>query len=220
MSASRVEERALFLSDDELAAYRAGRIGSFVSESPIDISPGDVIEEKSKKGVIAYRLNGNEFGCPFGQVGDRLYLKEKYWLDKKFDGIKQRDIPAGFSVYWEKTEDCGQSRAALYMPKSIARHVFTITYVEPVRFGNMTEDQAANCGLILAHKNMAGESIYQNVVTNQIFHDFNLGKMSLIRREGFYTSRIADILLWMVSIEYGGQITQDSRTGEARRDRY
>jgi len=85
-----------------------------------------------------------EVKCPYGQVGDRLWVRETWYVGKGYDGIKPRDLPVpavkdsnkqyitikkGYTADRIKPNWSGQTRASRFMPRWASRITLEITEV-------------------------------------------------------------------------------------------
>lgn len=102
----------------------------------------------SKKPFFINDLNMNVYNlkdfCPFGQIGDRLYVRETalYWRTN--DGI---DKVAAFKADGYCLEDNEQWSPSIHMPKKFARIWLEITDIRVERVQDITEEQAGKEGM-------------------------------------------------------------------------
>lgn len=94
--------------------------------------------------------------CPYGKAGggiynksgDRLYVKERWALDKKYDKFPGSKVPKkgrGRIFYFadgEKPEWAGRSRAARFMPRWASRILVEITNVRWQQLQEISEKDA------------------------------------------------------------------------------
>ncbi|HBO4894637.1 TPA: hypothetical protein L4V44_004524 [Pseudomonas aeruginosa] len=89
--------------------------------------------------------------CPFGQPGDRLWVREAWAADAQVDAIAPRDLsqgepiwyPADFSV---RQTGCsmisrGRGRPSIHMPRWASRILLEITAVRVERLQDITPNQ-------------------------------------------------------------------------------
>ena len=81
--------------------------------------------------------------CPYGQPGDRLWVKETIWLDQsgglwgyKADGIE-----------WPPKNCGGQMRTAMFMPRWASRILLEITEVRAERLWDISLDDCIKEGM-------------------------------------------------------------------------
>lgn len=100
--------------------------------------------------------------CPFGKVGDRLWVKETYYLSKFFDNLKPSEcygseVYSVSSMYGKHPDnieksDIGKTRPSIHMPRWACRLVLEITDVRVERLQDISEADALqeSIGLVLA----------------------------------------------------------------------
>ncbi|HHQ4216809.1 TPA: hypothetical protein ACVGKX_000886 [Pseudomonas aeruginosa] len=90
--------------------------------------------------------------CPYGEPGDRLWVREAWAADAQVDAIAPRDLsqgepiwyPADFSV---RQTGCsmiskGRGRPSIHMPRWASRVLLEITAVRVERLQDISEEQA------------------------------------------------------------------------------
>ncbi|HCI2791682.1 TPA: hypothetical protein NOT72_002574 [Pseudomonas aeruginosa] len=100
-----------------------------------------------------------EAACPYGQPGDRLWVREAWAADAQVDAIAPRDLsqgepiwyPADFSV---RQTGCsmiskGRGRPSIHMPRWASRILLEITAVRIERLQDISEKQALAEGVEL-----------------------------------------------------------------------
>jgi len=109
--------------------------------------------ESDLKQLIA--LSGK---CPYGQVGDRLLIKETHKLTRKPEGVicqykdgEERyfnwaDIPQKQQARLERIKTWGRWRSPRFMYNFLVRHKAEITNVRVERLQEITEDDATKEG--------------------------------------------------------------------------
>lgn len=99
--------------------------------------------------------------CPYGQLGDRLYVKESYRLSSDFDAdrasrVADRCIDAGYKKpwapiqyeadggqqNWDNTCTPGKLRPSIFMPRWASRITLAITSVRVERLKDISEADA------------------------------------------------------------------------------
>lgn len=90
--------------------------------------------------------------CPYGRVGDRLWLREAWAAQHRFDARKPSEIPAGSKVHYRATWE-GPSgllwRTPIYVPRWASRVTLEITDIRVQRLVDITEQDAATEGFPL-----------------------------------------------------------------------
>lgn len=95
--------------------------------------------------------------CPYGEPGDRLWVREAWAADAQVDAIAPRDLsqgepiwyPADFSV---RQTGCsmiskGRGRPSIHMPRWASRILLEITAVRVERLQDISDDQAIAEGI-------------------------------------------------------------------------
>ena len=83
--------------------------------------------------------------CPFGTVGDRLYVKEAYRFGANWDEFKPSDVPKGCDLTYERDHGdgfWGKLRSPMFMPKWAARLWLELTDVRVERLQEISEADA------------------------------------------------------------------------------
>lgn len=94
--------------------------------------------------------NGEGFVCPYGRVGDLLWVKEAYKLPRILDGLKPSECwPQIDNVLYladgrvgYKSVEQGKYRHARFMPRWASRLTLRVTAVRVERVQDVTEEQA------------------------------------------------------------------------------
>ncbi|MBP7622413.1 MAG: hypothetical protein KA763_00465 [Xanthomonadales bacterium] len=84
---------------------------------------------------------GDPFPCPYGQPGDRLYVRETWRAMRKHDEIAPRDIPVGDPVEYVADEFRGfngKTRTAIHMPRWASRIDLEVTGVRVERLQDIS----------------------------------------------------------------------------------
>lgn len=88
--------------------------------------------------------------CPFGQLGDRLWVRETWRADAHYlDGRPPRDIPSGSFVAYEAglqevpfPAAMGRLRPGMFMPRWASRITLEVTDVRIERLQDISESDA------------------------------------------------------------------------------
>ena len=122
-----------------------------------------------------------EWLCPYGQPGERLCLLSSWATDKRFDGLRPKDLPIdgddapaewGKSVFWtrwdgtEKPAWCGKLRPGRFLPSSLRwlMPLAEVTGVRVERLHDITEEDARAEGVTPAPFCKAGRPAGQEHV--------------------------------------------------------
>lgn len=121
--------------------------------------------------------------CPFGQIGDRLYVRETalYWykLDESINRLV-RDSVAAFKADGYQLEEGEKWEPSIHMPKKYARIWLEITDIRVERVQDITIDDLEKEGLKVEPKDSEGpwdfysriEKIFKNL-WDSIYGDSN-----------------------------------------------
>lgn len=105
---------------------------------------------------------GWDFPCPYGQPGDRLWVREAWAADAQLDAVAPRDLSRGEPILYPadgvtRTSGCsmisqGRGRPSIHMPRWASRILLEITDVRVERLQNISEEQseAEGVGLLRA----------------------------------------------------------------------
>ncbi|POG02190.1 hypothetical protein BGP84_01275 [Pseudomonas putida] len=96
--------------------------------------------------------------CPFGEPGDRLWVREAWAADAQLDGIAPRDLSQGEPIMYPadgsvRQTGCamvsqGRGRPSIHMPRWASRILLEITAVRVERLQEITEEQARSEGML------------------------------------------------------------------------
>lgn len=102
-------------------------------------------------------MEGWESECPYGQPGDRLWVRENYRLRKmslegaEMDGVKPSlfcDSTRWFDADGAAPELAGKCRPSIHMPRWASRILLEIVSVRVERLNDISEDDARAEGII------------------------------------------------------------------------
>jgi hypothetical protein len=98
-----------------------------------------------------------EITCPYGTIGDRLYVKEAWATTKGLDHVKPRDLSAGFACEYknrgtslsgvENLQARGKWRPSLFMPRLAARLWLELTEVRVERLQDISYEDCLAEGI-------------------------------------------------------------------------
>lgn len=117
------------------------------------------------------QADGDTVRCPYGVVGDRLYVREGLERSKNLIGVSYRSdgepvgpIPTGGWYRWEWHRD---TLSPIHMPKWAARLWLEIVEVRVERLQEISREDAIAEGITLhpAHHHRSSASIYGPVAT-------------------------------------------------------
>lgn len=108
--------------------------------------------------------------CPYGQPGDRLWVREAWLADAQLDSIAPRDLSQGEPILYPadgsvRQTGCamvsqGRGRPSIHMPRWASRILLEITAVRVELLQDITEEQAEAEGVnFLRHVPDADETL-------------------------------------------------------------
>lgn len=93
------------------------------------------------------KVRSKSFTCPFGAVGDRI------WVRETFSPVPDHDEPAGCSAFLYAADGVGpygKWTPSIHMPREASRILLGITDVRVERLRSMSQDDARAEGVIAA----------------------------------------------------------------------
>lgn len=108
--------------------------------------------------------------CPYGQPGDRLWVREAWLADAQLDSIAPRDLSQGEPIFYpadgsSRQTGCamvsqGRGRPSIHMPRWASRILLEITAVRVELLQDISEEQAEAEGVgFLRHAPDADETL-------------------------------------------------------------
>ena len=95
--------------------------------------------------------------CPYGQVGDRLWVREAWAVNRYHDKLAPRHIDKDSSVFYLADEHCtfpydagcstGKTRPSIFMPRWASRIMLEITDVRVERLNSISKADALAEGI-------------------------------------------------------------------------
>lgn len=93
---------------------------------------------------------GPEIKCPYGQPGDRLWVREAFRLCAEADASKPRDTDAAYRIWYEADAPhqpgFGKLRPGMFMPRWTYRLVLTLKSVRVERLQDISRGDAMGEG--------------------------------------------------------------------------
>lgn len=124
---------------------------------PIPVYPDafDGLRREIHDGQVHFWASGAElpahkFRCPYGQPGDRLWVRERWAVDMSFDDLPPRMLPPrGMPIYYHATAQCMDYkwRPSIHMPRWASRITLEITDIRVERVQNIHEEDAIAEGI-------------------------------------------------------------------------
>ncbi|WP_122678430.1 hypothetical protein [Pseudomonas viridiflava] len=104
-------------------------------------------------------LPGNADLCPYGKVGDRLWVREAWQADAQVNEVAPRELSHGEPIRYpadgaSRQTGCsmitpGKTRPSIHMPRWVSRLLLEITAVRVERLQDISEEQAKAEGVRL-----------------------------------------------------------------------
>lgn len=117
---------------------------------PIPVYPDafDGLRREIHDGQVHFWASGAElpahkFRCPYGQPGDRLWVRERWAADMSFDDLPPRMLPPrGMPIYYHATAQCMDYkwRPSIHMPRWASRITLEITDIRVERVQDISEE--------------------------------------------------------------------------------
>lgn len=88
--------------------------------------------------------------CPYGEIGDHLWVRETWLTDEKYDHTKPSEIPRGASIEYPATDlpyHLGKKRQSIFMPRWASRITMEITDIHIERLQDITDKDALAEGI-------------------------------------------------------------------------
>lgn len=91
-------------------------------------------------GLVLPMIEDLPIECPYGQLGDRLYVREAWATHSCFDAIPPRDLTTR-SIHYQADgkAETGKYRQAFHMPRWASRILLEITAVRVERLNDISE---------------------------------------------------------------------------------
>ncbi|MDQ4227037.1 hypothetical protein RBK84_21815 [Pseudomonas aeruginosa] len=147
-----MKERPILFSGPMVRAILEGR--KTVTRRVVNPQPdflGSMVDPNTPFKTLDAGLHAR-ITCPYGEPGDRLWVREAWAADAQVDAIAPRDLsqgepiwyPADFSV---RQTGCsmiskGRGRPSIHMPRWASRILLEITAVRVERLQDISEEQA------------------------------------------------------------------------------
>ncbi|WP_431357181.1 hypothetical protein [Pseudomonas syringae] len=102
--------------------------------------------------------SGWDFKCPYGQPGDRLWVRETWSADSQLDEVAPREMSQGEPILYpadgaSRQTGCsmitpGKTRPSIHMPRWVSRILLEITAVRVERLQDISAEQALAEGVM------------------------------------------------------------------------
>lgn len=113
--------------------------------------PHDVADLTSEQLNAAWQEGWVDEKCPYGDIGNYLWVREAWQALPEYDQTLPRDIPEGADIIYNADRPHApwdsRKRNALYMPRWASRITLKITDVRVERIQDISEDDARAEGI-------------------------------------------------------------------------
>jgi hypothetical protein len=126
--------------------------------------------------VIGHSRTGEIIGCPHGQPGDRLWVREAWRTVKEADDTPPRDMDAAYRLWYEADAHAdhhghqlgyGKLRPGMFMPRWASRITLEVTGVRVERLQDISEADAIAEGAPSADLASGRECIFPHQGTHR-----------------------------------------------------
>ncbi|KSE95430.1 hypothetical protein [Pseudomonas aeruginosa] len=152
MSAEKPRERPILFNDQMVRAIQEGR--KTVTRRVVSPQPdflGSMVDPNTPFKTLDAGLHAR-ITCPYGEPGDRLWVREAWAADAQVDAIAPSDLSQGEPIWYPadlsvRQTGCsmiskGRVRPSIHMPRWASRILLEITAVRVERLQDISEEQA------------------------------------------------------------------------------
>lgn len=130
LSGSKTQTRRVVKYSDHIEQFERGKDGGFYYDFLDEVDP-------------AY-VRSRDVPCPYGQPGDKLWVREAWRTEPAFDALPPRDLdPAVAPVQYEAGPHAdvlgGKLRPSMFMPRWASRITLEVTGVRVERLQDISE---------------------------------------------------------------------------------
>jgi len=103
--------------------------------------------------TFGHEMPVDEMRCPYGAVGDRLWVRETWQTHCDQDHLSLRDIPRGSAIQYPATYDgwVSKKRPSIFMPRWASRILLEITGIRVERLHDISVEDAKAEGIEPIH---------------------------------------------------------------------
>ncbi|HFX2567913.1 TPA: hypothetical protein ACRNOT_006353 [Pseudomonas aeruginosa] len=152
MSAEKPRERPILFNDQMVCAILEGM--KTVTRRVVKPQPdflGSMVDPNTPFKTLDAGLHAR-ITCPYGEPGDRLWVREAWAADAQVDAIAPSDLSQGEPIWYPadlsvRQTGCsmiskGRVRPSIHMPRWACRILLEITAVRVERLQDISEEQA------------------------------------------------------------------------------
>lgn len=115
-----------------------------------------------------------DYSCPYGAPGDRLWVRESWVTDEKYDDLKPSLIPESAPIEYKATDlpfHIGKSRPSIFMCRWMSRITLEIKDIRVERLKDLSEEDAQAEGCVNDVVLVDGGSDYKGLYARERFMD-------------------------------------------------
>lgn len=157
-----MKERPLLMSAEMVKADRAGRKSQTRRTAGLDrinLEPDNwqmrhTLTQRQVFTACFWYMGGGvlDVKCPYGQVGDRLWIRESWAVNSQFDEIAPKFLDPDECKIWYAADVlpsfAGKTRASIHMPREFSRRTVEITGLDCQRVQDISENDAISEGTV------------------------------------------------------------------------
>jgi hypothetical protein len=155
-----VKEKPILFSGEMIRAILDGRKSQtrrVIRKQPDE----DGLSRNAGYPFVWYDTSDKEYFCPYGQPGDRLWVRETWRTPKEYDHVKPSDIPRRVPIQYKAdgvtncfiySKKLGRWRPSIHMPRWTSRITLEVTDVRVERVQDISEMDCYGEGRPLTHK--------------------------------------------------------------------
>lgn len=155
-----MKERGIIFNTEMVRAILEGR----KTQTRRPIKPQPVIKIVAGQKLIMHEKVAGQFGedvfascmsqllkSPYGEIGDRLYVRETWAIAKCRDDVKIKNMPDYADPYYLATQvpdiHIGKTRPSIYMPRRFSRITLEITDIRVERVQDINDLDSLSEGI-------------------------------------------------------------------------
>jgi len=144
-----VRERPILMNAPMVRAVLAGtktQTRRVAKVNDHDCKPGFITPNA---GFVPRRVQDHAVYCPYGQPGDRLWVRETWAAPHAYDHLPPRLVPRDARIHYAASEERGGLlwRPSIHMPRWASRLTLEITEVRVERLNEISEEDAKAEGI-------------------------------------------------------------------------
>ena len=91
--------------------------------------------------------------CPYGEISDRLWVRESWASQHKYDHLPPRLIPHDANIHYAASENLGglMHRPSIFLPRWASRLTLEITDIRVQRLQEISEDDCEAEGILVTY---------------------------------------------------------------------